>query len=104
MTLDIRGTTELIQSNHWRVVLEDVEVLDGGRMVGGAYGQSGDVLETAYVTGGHVSDATIDFDLVWAHARGHYSGRLDSSGHLFGTTYDVLHPGSQATWSATRQF
>jgi hypothetical protein len=104
MALNLSGRTEILQSNGARVVLEDVEIINDNRLVGGAFTGDGDGFTAGYLTLGHVTATSVDFEVQWTHARGHYSGQLDGSRRLSGTAFDVQHPGSQATWVATRQF
>jgi hypothetical protein len=104
MALNMFGRTEIIQSNGARVVLEEVDILDNARLVGGAFTGDGDSFTAGFITNGHITDNSVDFDIQWTHARGHYHGDLDGTRKLAGLTHDVNNPGSQATWFATRQF
>lgn len=104
MALNMFGRTEIIQSNGARVVLQDVEVLGDSRLVGGAFTGDGAGFTAGYLTAGRVTDTTVEFDIQWTRAKGHYTGRLDGNRKLSGQTNDVAHPASQATWVSTRQF
>ncbi|MGC5224507.1 hypothetical protein ACPW96_18230 [Micromonospora sp. DT81.3] len=104
MALNIFGRTEIRQSNGAVVVLQDVEVLNGNRLVGGAFVGSGDGLRAGYITKGTVTDSSVDFDIQWVGARGHYSGQLNAQRKLSGQTHNVNNPSQQATWVSGRQF
>ncbi|SNS47004.1 hypothetical protein [Actinomadura mexicana] len=72
-----------------------------GRLFGSAVsGSTVGTIETGLVDG-----FTISFNIGWSNgARGRYVGSLGADRRLSGTTFDLNHPSSQATWSTTRTF
>ncbi|MGI5205567.1 hypothetical protein ACQEU6_28800 [Spirillospora sp. CA-108201] len=94
------GVYQLFQSNGAapRVnVTQDA----GGRLFGSA--SFSDTVGT--IEEGAVEGTGISFTIGWSNgSRGRYVGSLGSDRRLTGTTFDLTHPSSQATWFTDRTF
>lgn len=97
---DASGTWQLVQSNSTTTTLNVTQ--DGsGRLFGTA--SYSNVVGT--IENGSVDGSNISFTIGWSNGlRGRYTGTLGFDRRLSGTTFDLTHPGSQATWFTPRTF
>ncbi|MFD4635518.1 hypothetical protein ACFVYR_32165 [Streptomyces sp. NPDC058284] len=94
------GTWQLVQSNSTTTTL-NVTQDDNGRLFGTA--SYSNVVGT--IENGSVDGPNISFTIGWSNGlRGRYTGSLGFDRRLSGTTFDLTHPGSQATWFTPRTF
>lgn len=94
------GSYQIFQSNSTTVNVNLSQ--DGSGNLFGSATAGGTV---ATVETGAVDGTSISFILDWnTGSRGRYTGSLGSDRRLSGTTVDLTHPGSQATWFTTRTF
>jgi hypothetical protein len=94
----IGGKWELTQGNRFVVKLDIVQI--GRHLYGsGSYGRTSGTLHDGHIVGRDVS-----FRMEWPSGSGQYTGRIDPTGTMSGTTKDVARPFSQATWYANRRF
>ncbi len=97
MERDINGQWSISQSTGHELVFDIVQDSDGslhgsGRVLGGREANgSGQLTGNAFL-----------FTVDWNNngRGGQYSGTFDGQGRLSGVTFDIDHPGSQATWFA----
>ncbi|MEV6256726.1 hypothetical protein ACIHAX_19515 [Nocardia sp. NPDC051929] len=98
MSRDVRGNWSLHQSNgftvHVEVAGEDGDGTFNGK--GNIHGQPGFI----EFTDTRATDDEITFQM----GDGRYVGRFDFQGRLTGTTFDLSHPHSHATWFADKLF
>jgi hypothetical protein len=98
--LSADGRWTLYQSNRATVTM-NLEQASNGRIYGSA--RSGG--NTGTVKQGLVDGNTIFFVIEWwGGPRGRYDGRLGPDRRLSGTTYDLAHPTSQASWFTRSTF
>jgi hypothetical protein len=116
MAHNVSGNWQIVQSNGYKVnvsINQPVEVsvepppvgefrlLTDGALTGTAdeiTPRGTDVSQQNPVTGQLAGDS---FEILvdWRNGtKGQYSGTFDPAGNLAGVTFDVDHPGSQATW------
>lgn len=98
MTMDVRGTWHLKQSNGPLVALTiNDEGLDG-TFAGGTNQASFDGI-TGNIDDARATDGEITFRVPWSNGPvGRYVGRFDFQGRLTGVTFAEGHPEQQATW------
>ncbi|MES9539434.1 hypothetical protein [Actinomadura sp. NPDC000600] len=94
------GTYRLFQSNGATPQVNVTQ--DGsGRLFGTASGDNA----VGTIEEGAVEGTSISFTIGWSNgSRGRYIGSLGSDRRLTGTTFDLAHPTSQATWFTDRTF
>lgn len=97
MARNMQGQWTITQSNGFEVVFILFQERDGAlhgsaRVIGGREANGR----------GRVSGDSFSFTVDWfGNGRGgRYTGQFDAAGHLSGTTFDLDHPTSQATWFA----
>jgi hypothetical protein len=113
MAHDVSGSWEIVQSNGFRVAVNinqpvetplgpngPLRLLTDGLLTGTAdeITPRGTDVSHQSLTGELIGDS---FEIVvdWNNGtKGQYSGTFDPAGNLSGVTFDVNHPGSQATW------
>uniref|UniRef100_A0AAU2UWF0 Uncharacterized protein n=1 Tax=Streptomyces sp. NBC_00003 TaxID=2903608 RepID=A0AAU2UWF0_9ACTN len=94
------GTWQLVQSNSTTTTLNVTQ--DGSGTLFGTASYS-DAVGT--IENGSVDGSNISFTIGWSNGlRGRYVGSLGFDRRLSGTTFDLTHPTSQATWFTPRTF
>jgi hypothetical protein len=94
------GSWQLYQSNGFTVTLNVAQ--DGN---GALYGSATDGSSVGTIQAGSVDATSIYFVIGWSNgATGRYTGSLGPDRRLSGTTFDVNHPTSQATWYTNQTF
>ncbi|WP_433367874.1 hypothetical protein [Streptosporangium sp. CA-115845] len=94
------GTWRLYQSNGFTVTLNLTQDSSGRFFGTASYPGAVGTIEQ-----GSVDGRGIFFIIAWANgAKGRYAGTLGSDKRLSGTSSDLNHPSSQATWFTTRVF
>jgi hypothetical protein len=116
MAHNVSGNWQIVQSNGYKVnvsINQPVEVLEepppvgelrlltDGALTGTAdeiTPRGTDVSQQNPVTG-QLNGDSFEILVDWRNGtKGQYSGTFDPVGNLTGVTFDVDHPGSQATW------
>jgi hypothetical protein len=97
---DAGGTWQLVQSNHTTATLNVTQDASGRLFGTASYSDAVGTIENGSVDGPNIS-----FTIGWSNGlRGRYTGSLGFDRRLSGTTFDLTHPGSQATWFTPRTF
>jgi hypothetical protein len=94
------GNWQIRQSNGYAIWLSLTQD-STGRLYGTASASNG----PGTIYSGQVDGYSITFVIGWTNGSlGSYSGSLNSIRQLTGTTYDINHPWSSASWSSDRTF
>jgi hypothetical protein len=96
------------QSNNWGTRF-NLDQTDGGQLsgdatafpLGGGNEMFGTVDRAGSLVRGNVAQIVVDWN---QGSRGKYVGSFDLSGRLFGNTFDLANPSSQATWFSDKLF
>jgi hypothetical protein len=108
MARDIGGLWKIIQPNGESfVTVSHVSQPDGAftleaqQVANGVRGRGGGNVTREFPDQGERVSFVINWD---NHTAGAYTGAFDGQGHIFGSTFDLLHPGSTAEWHSDRTF